>query len=49
MVEELEQAEKQARKERRKTRMLWVLISVDVILFGYAVFEIIKLAVALTK
>ena len=49
MVEELDQAEKQARKERRKTRMLWVLISVDVILFGYAVFEIIKLAVALTK
>ena len=49
MVEEIDQVEKQARKERRKTRMLWVLISVDVILFGYAVFEIIKLAVALTK
>ena len=49
MVEELEQAEKEARKQRRKTRMLWVLISVDVILFGYAVFEIIKLAVALAK
>ena len=49
MVEELEQVEKQARKERRKNRMLWVLIGVDIILFGYAVFEIIKLAIALAK
>ena len=49
MVEELEQVEKEARKVRRKNRMLWLLISVDVILFGYAVFEIIKLAVELTK
>ena len=49
MVEELEQVEKQARKERRKNRMLWVLIGLDIILFGYAVFEIIKLAVALAK
>ena len=49
MVEELEQVEKEARKTRRKNRMLWVLIGVDVILFGYAVFEIIKLAVQLAK
>ena len=49
MVEELEQVEKEQRKIRRKNRMLWVLISLDVILFGYAVFEIIKLAVTLTK
>ena len=49
MVEELEQVEKEQRKIRRKNRMLWVLISLDVILFGYAVFEIIKLAVTLAK
>jgi 7,8-dihydro-6-hydroxymethylpterin-pyrophosphokinase len=49
MVEELEQVEKQARKERRKNRMLWVLIGLDIILFGYAVFEIIKLVIALAK
>jgi 7,8-dihydro-6-hydroxymethylpterin-pyrophosphokinase len=49
MVEELEQVEKQARKERRRNRMLWVLIGLDIILFGYAVFEIIKLVIALAK
>ena len=49
MVEELEQVEKQARKERRRNRMLWVLIGLDIILFGYAVFENIKLVIALAK
>ena len=49
MVEELEQVEKQARKERRRNRMLWVLIGLDILLFGYAVFEIIKLVIALAK
>ena len=49
MVEELEQVERQARKERRRNRMLWVLIGLDIILFGYAVFEIIKLVIALAK
>ena len=49
MVEELVQVEKQARKERRRNRMLWVLIGLDIIIFGYAVFEIIKLVIALAK
>lgn len=49
MVEELAQAEKEARKARRKTRMLYVLISIDVILLGYAIFEIISLVVSLAK
>ena len=49
MVEELAQAEKEARKARRKTRMLYVLIALDVILLGYAVFEIISLVISLTK
>lgn len=47
MVEELEQAEKEARKERLKTRMLWVLISLDIILFIYALIEIVLLVISL--
>ena len=49
MVEELEKAEKEARKARLKTRMLWILIILDVLLFGYAVYEIIQLVVSLAK
>ena len=49
MVEELAQVEKEARKARRKTRMLWVLIGLDVILFGYAIVEIVLLVVSLAK
>lgn len=49
MVEELAQIEKEARKNRRKTRMLYVLIGLDVILLGYAIFEIIALVVSLAK
>lgn len=49
MVEELEQAEKEARKARIKTRMLWVLIILDVLLFGYAVYEIIALTISMIK
>lgn len=47
MVEELAQAEKEARKARLKTRMLWVVIILDLLLFGYAVYEIISLIVSL--
>lgn len=49
MVEELAKAEKEARKARLKTRMLWILIGLDIILFGYAVYEIIALVVSITK
>ena len=49
MVEELEQAEKEARKARIKTRMLGVLIILDVLLFGYAVYEIIALTISMLK
>ena len=49
MVEELEKAEKEARKARLKTRLLWVLIVLDILLFGYAVYEIIQLIVSLSK
>ena len=47
MVEELAQAEKEARRARLKTRMLWVVIILDVLLFGYAIYEIIALIVSL--
>ena len=47
MVEELAQAEKEARRARLKTRMLWVIIILDVLLFGYAIYEIIALIVSL--
>jgi len=49
MVEELAQAEKEARKARLKTRLLWVVIIADILLFGYAVYEIIMLAISLAK
>ena len=48
-MEELAQAEKEARRARLKTRMLWVLIVLDVLLFGYAVYEIITLVLSMVK
>ena len=47
MVEELAQVEKEARRARLKTRMLWVLIGLDILLFGYAVVEIVLLVISL--
>ncbi len=49
MVEELEQAEKEARKARRITRMLYILIGIDLLLFGYAIFEVVSLIILLAK
>ena len=49
MVEELAQVEKEARKTRRRNRWLYILIGFDVLLFGYALFEIIALVVSLAK
>ena len=47
MVEELAQAEREERKARRKTRMLWVLIGLDILLLVYAIIEIVLLVVSL--
>ena len=41
MVEELQQVEKEERRSRLKTRMLWIIIILDILLFGYAIYEII--------
>ena len=49
MVEELAQVEKEARRARLKTRMLWLIIIADILLFGYAVYEIIALLASLIK
>ena len=49
MVEELQQVEKEERRARLKTRMLWAIIVLDILLFGYAVYEIIALAINLSK
>lgn len=48
-MEELAQAEKEARRARLKSRMLWVIIIADVLLFGYAVYEIIALILSMVK
>lgn len=49
MVEELQQVEKEERRARLKARMLWVIIAIDILLFGYAVYEIIALAINFSK
>ena len=49
MVAELEQAEKEERRARLKTRLLWVIIIADILLFGYAVYEIIALVISMAK
>lgn len=46
MVEELQQVEKQERRARLKTRMLWILIVLNILLFGYGVYEIITLVLS---
>lgn len=49
MIEEVVDSEKGMRKARLKTRFLWILILLDVVLFGYAAYEIILLVIALLK
>ncbi|MBO7573879.1 MAG: hypothetical protein J6T25_03795 [Bacilli bacterium] len=49
MVEELAKTEKEARKARLKTRMLWLIIVLDILLFGYAVYEIIALLIRMAN
>lgn len=47
MVEELQQAEKEERRARLKTRMLWIIVILDILLFGYAIYEIIYLVLSM--
>ena len=48
MVKEISQVEKEERRARLKTRMLWVLIGVDLLLFVYIIVEIILLLTSLS-
>ena len=47
MIEEVVDSEKMARKERLKTRLLWIVIVLDILLFGYAAYEIVMLTIKL--
>jgi len=47
MIEEVVDSEKGARKARLKTRLLWVVIILDIILFGYAAYEVIAILLTL--
>ena len=49
MIEEVVDSEKGARKARLKTRCLWIVIILDILLFGYLAYEIIVLVVELLK
>ena len=49
MIEEVVDSEKGMRKERIKARMLWIIIILDIILFGYATYEIVMLVLMLIK
>ena len=45
MIEEVVDSEKEARKARVKTRFLWVIIILDLILFCYAAYEIVMVLI----
>jgi len=47
MIEEVIDNEKVARKARLKTRLLWIIIALDIIIFGYAAYEIITIVMQL--
>ena len=47
MIEEVVDSEKEARKARIKTRFLWVIIILDLLLFGYAAYEIVMILINL--
>ena len=47
MIEEVVDSEKGMRKARIKTRFLWIIILLDILLFGYATYEIVILVLKL--
>ena len=49
MIEEVVDSEKEARKARIITRFLWVIIILDLLLFGYAAYEIVMIIINLVK
>lgn len=49
MVTEVVQTEKEERKARQKIRMLWVIITLDILVFAYVAYEIVMLAISLAQ
>ena len=49
MIEEVVDSEKGMRKARLKTRLLYIVIFLDILIFGYASYEIIMLIIQLIK
>ena len=49
MIEEVVDSEKGARKARLKTRLLWIIIILDILLLGYAAYEIVSMLILLFK
>ena len=49
MIEEVVDSEKEARKARAKTRFLWVMIIINLLLFAYAAYEIVMIVINLVK
>lgn len=49
MIEEVVDSEKEARKARVKTRFLWVMIVINLLLFAYAAYEIVMIVINLVK
>ena len=45
MIEEVVDSEKAARKARAKTRLLWAIIVLDILLFAYAAYEIVMVLI----
>ena len=49
MIKEVVDSEKEARKARVKTRFLWVMIIINLLLFAYAAYEIVMIVINLVK
>lgn len=47
MIEEVVDSERGARKNRIKTRFFWILVLIDLVLFGYAAYEIVAILIEL--
>ena len=49
MIEEVVNSEKAQRKARLKTRLLWIVIALDILVFIYAAYEIIAIIIQLAQ
>lgn len=47
MIQEVAQLEKKTRMKRIKNRMFWLLVVLNLVLFGYLVYEVITIIMGL--